>query len=89
MQRKHWADLSSIQKISIVIGATIQFSLLIGGLWDVRHRKADEVRGDRRFWTGFMFVNWIGPLSYFLYGRKQPVWRSCCGAGESEALEET
>jgi hypothetical protein len=44
--------------------------VLVAGLWDVAHRKPEELRGDRRFWIGFMFVNWIGPLAYFGYGRK-------------------
>ena len=65
MQKKRWGDLSPIQKVCIIIGATIQFGLLAAGLWDLAHRTPDEVRGDRRFWAGFMFVNWIGPIAYF------------------------
>ena len=90
MQGKRWADFSPIQKICVIIGATIQFGLLIAGLWDLAHRTADEVRGDRRFWAGFMFVNWIGPLAYFAYGRKScplRAWR--CGTEEPMVIEET
>ena len=90
MQGKRWADFSPIQKICVIIGATIQFGLLIAGLWDLAHRTADEVRGDRRFWAGFMFVNWIGPLAYFAYGRKScplRLWR--CGTEEPIVIEET
>jgi hypothetical protein len=94
MQKKRWADLSAMQRIGILIGATIQFGLLAGGLWDLAHRKPDEVRGDRRFWAGFMFVNWIGPVSYFAYGRKKPIWEccaECCGrkSDETPVIEET
>jgi hypothetical protein len=90
MQKKRWADLSAAQKIGIVIGATIQFSLLVGGLWDLWRQKPEDVRGDRRFWTGFMFVNWIGPIAYFTVGRKKPVcdWRSCCRGEEPTAVGE-
>jgi hypothetical protein len=89
MQKKRWGDLSPIQKVLIIIGATIQFGLLAGGLWDLAHRTPDEVRGDRRFWAGFMFVNWIGPIAYFAYGRKNCPIRSCCRqTQELEPLEE-
>lgn len=90
MQRKRWSDMSAVQKTAIIIGATIQFGLLAAGLWDLAHRSADEVRGDRRFWTGFMFVNWIGPIAYFAYGRKECVLKSCCRSTENElpAAEE-
>ena len=78
MQKKRWADLPLCKKIGIVVGATIQFGLLAMGLWDLAHRTADEVRGDRRMWAGLMFFNWIGPLAYFAYGRKDSplcAWR--------------
>jgi len=89
MQKKRWSDMSAAQKVGIIIGATIQFGLLAAGLWDLAHRAPEEVRGDRRFWAGFMFVNWIGPLTYFCYGRKEPIWRSCsCCCSESETIEE-
>jgi hypothetical protein len=89
MQRKRWADFSPTQKICIIIGATIQFGLLVAGLWDLAHRTADEVRGDRRFWAGFMFVNWIGPMAYFCYGRKScPIRCCCCGTKDPAAIEE-
>jgi hypothetical protein len=89
MQRKRWADLSAMQRTGVIIGALIQFGLLAGGLWDLAHRSPDEVRGDRRFWAGFMFVNWIGPIAYFAYGRKKPLWG--LGACTEEQLpgEET
>ena len=37
MHKKSWGDLSPIQKVCIIIGATIQFGLLVAGLWDLAH----------------------------------------------------
>ncbi len=89
MQKKRWADLSAPQRIGVIIAATIQFCLLVGGLWDLWHQKPEDVRGDRRFWTGFMFVNWIGPIAYFAYGRRKPIWASCpCCKPEEPAMIE-
>jgi bacteriorhodopsin len=88
MQKRRWADLSAFQRTCVIIGAMIQFSLLVAGLWDLAHRTRDEVRGDRRLWAGFMFVNWIGPIAYFTYGRKNPIWNwGSCGE-EEEDVEE-
>ncbi len=68
--KKRWSDFSTAQKIGIIVMGILQVSLIAGGLWDLRHRKQEELRGDRRFWWGFMFVNWVGPIAYFTYGRK-------------------
>jgi hypothetical protein len=90
MKKKRWADMSAGQKIGVIIAGTIQFGLLAAGLWDLAHRTPDEVRGDRRLWAGLMFVNWLGPLAYFTYGRKKPLCScSCCGTNEPAAVEET
>ena len=90
MQKKSWADFSALQKIGIIVMGTIQMGLLVAGLWDVAHRKPEEVRGDRRFWAGFMFVNWIGPITYFAYGRKDSPLRrcGCCRAEQPVITEE-
>ena len=90
MQNKSWADLSGPQKVGIIVMGTMQVGLLVAGLWDVAHRKPEEVRGDRRFWAGFMFVNWIGPIAYFACGRKDSPLRrcGCCGAERPVITEE-
>ena len=58
--------------------------LLATGLWDLAHRTSAEVRGDRRLWAGLMFVDWIGPIAYFAYGRKDSPLRRCCGCKPEE-----
>jgi hypothetical protein len=86
MPKKRWADLSLPQQIGVIVGGTIQIGLLAAGLWDLAHRSADEVRGDRRMWAGLMFINWLGPLAYFAYGRKNSPLRFCgCKGGRQAA----
>ena len=70
MVKKRWVDFSRSEQAGIVVLAAVQVGLLAAALWDLAHRGADEVRGDRRMWTGLVFVNWIGPLAYFGIGRK-------------------
>lgn len=86
MGKRRWADLSSGQKVAMVVLATLQVSLLVAALWDLVHRTADEVRGDRRMWAGLVFINWIGPLAYFTVGRRSGLCRApCCAPRPTEA----
>jgi hypothetical protein len=70
VQNVKWDELSTGAKVGLIVLATVQIGLLATALWDLAHRKPDEVRGDRRMWAGLVFVNWIGPLAYFTVGRK-------------------
>jgi hypothetical protein len=54
-----------------MVAGVIQNSLLVATLVDLRRRPARKIRGDKRLWTVAAFVSWIGPLSYFTYGRKR------------------
>ena len=69
--KKRWADLSSAQRRAIVAAGVVQNSLLVATLVDLRRRPARKIRGDKRLWTAAAFVSWIGPISYFTYGRKR------------------
>ena len=73
MQAKRWSDLTPRQQTAVCIGASVQISLLVTALWDIWHRPVEEINGDRRLWTLASFVNFVGPLAYFLFGRKR-----CC-----------
>jgi hypothetical protein len=70
MTQKKWSDLTPVQKGGIGFGAALQISLVVAALWDMWHRPPEEINGDRRLWSLAMFINYIGPISYFLFGRK-------------------
>jgi hypothetical protein len=71
MQQKRWSDLTSAQRIGIVLLGLLQLLLLSASLWDIRQRSADEINGSKQIWTAAVFVNFIGPIAYFLLGRKR------------------
>lgn len=66
-----WEEMSPAQRTGIIIPGMIQIALLVAALWDLRHRPAEEVRGDKRLWVGLSFINFVGPISYFIFGRKR------------------
>lgn len=70
-QKKKWSEFSPVQKVGSIAAAIVQVGLLIAALVDIRRRPAAEIRGRKGLWAAFAFVNWIGPISYFLFGRKQ------------------
>jgi len=68
--KKVWKDLSPRQKRGIVLGGTVQIGLLLAALLDIYRRPKEQIRGDKRLWSLATFVNFVGPISYFLFGRK-------------------
>jgi hypothetical protein len=49
----------------------VQLGLLATALVDIYRRPAGEIRGRKRLWVAAAFVNFVGPISYFLFGRKR------------------
>jgi hypothetical protein len=69
MQR--WNDLSDTQKNALRLGAFVQVGLLIAALVDIYRSPAEQIRGNKLLWTAAAFVNFVGPISYFVFGRKR------------------
>jgi hypothetical protein len=89
--KRNWRDLSSGQKAGIIVLAFTQFGLLAAALWDLGHRKPEDVRGPRAMWAAICFIDFIGPIAYFTIGRKGGC---CCSRWEkeedsSEAMEDS
>jgi hypothetical protein len=66
---KRWSDLSPGQQKLIVAAAAGELSLKVAALIDLRRRPREQVRGPKFVWVALMFVNLIGPVSYFAFGR--------------------
>ncbi len=71
VRRRKWSELSSPQRMGVLLLGLVQFSLLLTALWDLRRRPPEQVRGSKRLWFALAFVNWIGPLAYFKFGRRR------------------
>jgi hypothetical protein len=69
--KRRWKDLSPRARAVIIAAGVVQNSLLVATLVDLRRRPQRKIRGDKRLWTAAAFVSWIGPMSYFTYGRKR------------------
>ena len=66
-----WRQLGPNEKQTIAALGTVQVGLQAAALWDLRRRPRQEVRGPRPLWAAASFVNFLGPLAYFVFGRRR------------------
>ena len=66
--RVRWSDMPPARRAGTILVTLLQISLLIAALLDLRRRPPEQIRGSKRLWSFLVFINWIGPISYFLFG---------------------
>lgn len=71
MKTRQWRDFTPRQRKAIVAAGALQLVLLGAALMDLRRRSSDELRGGKRLWVPAVFINFIGPVAYFLFGRRR------------------
>ena len=71
-KQKDWSDLTQLQKTVIVVLGIVQVALLAIAQWDIHTRPEEEIRGNKWIWTAVAFVNFVGPITYFIVGRSRP-----------------
>jgi hypothetical protein len=69
--RKRWKASSPAMKPQAGASGLINLGLMIWTLWDIRHRRADEIKGNRKLWILAAFAPPVGPIAYFVFGRKR------------------
>lgn len=69
--KKRWSEMTPCQRRGIAVAATVQLGLLVGALVDLRRRPAERVNGPKSLWAAVSFVNFIGPITYFAFGRRR------------------
>ena len=74
MKKNNWRDLALWQKAAIIKLALIQIGLFLAAWRDLSQRSAGRIRGSKGAWRAALFLNFAGPLAYFLRGRKQSDW---------------
>lgn len=69
--KQRWSDLSTPQRAGVVGAGLVQLALLVAALVDLRRRPADQIKGSKAMWVTVAFVNFVGPLAYFAFGRRR------------------
>lgn len=68
---KRWSELTDTEKALIIGAGAVQVALAGAAWWDLAHRPAALVRGPKPAWAVGIAVNFVGPLSYFAFGRRR------------------
>jgi hypothetical protein len=68
--RRSWSDLTRQQQVGIAVGAAVQIALAATAWVDLAKRPKEQVRGSKPAWAALIAVNFVGPISYFAFGRR-------------------
>jgi hypothetical protein len=69
--RKKWSELGGRSRALVVVTGIVEVALLAAALVDIRRRPADRINGPKWMWTPVAFVSFVGPLAYFVFGRRR------------------
>lgn len=69
--KTQWNNLSPQKRAVIAVTGLVQIVLLMAALIDLRRRPADQIKGSKKLWTLVAFINFVGPITYFVFGRKR------------------
>lgn len=70
MSNKSWSDLTPGQQRVVSIVGVAEAVLTSAALWDLSRRPAERVRGPKLAWLAASFIQPLGPVVYFLKGRR-------------------
>lgn len=71
MTRKHWRDLTAGQRLAFAVMSTVQVGLAAIAWNDLAHRPQEAVNGRKPLWALAIAVNFVGPVAYLRYGRRE------------------
>lgn len=69
--KKKFSELTRSAQLSIIAAAAVQLVLFGTALRDISKRESSQINGPKIVWVATSFVNFIGPISYFVFGRKK------------------
>jgi hypothetical protein len=71
MKARQWKDLSDRQQTALLVAASVQLSLAATAWADLATRPAALVNGRKGVWAAVIGVNFLGPIAYFMSGRRR------------------
>jgi len=69
MNNKRWQDLTPQQRATTIVMTVVQLALLAAAQADISRRPEEQIRGTKKMWRMIAFINYFGPIAYFLFGR--------------------
>jgi hypothetical protein len=69
--KKSWKDMTPRQRAGVVMAGAVQLTLMVSAQRSISKTPAAQIRGNKAVWRAASFINFFGPLSYFLFGRRR------------------
>jgi hypothetical protein len=70
-KKKSWKDMTPGQRAGVAVVGAGQLALLVAAQRSIAKTPASQIRGSKALWRAATFINFFGPLSYFLFGRRR------------------
>jgi hypothetical protein len=67
--KRTWKDLTPQERTGSIVSVLIQLTLAAIAWTDLARRPEKYVRGPKPLWALAITVNFVGPISYFIFGR--------------------
>ena len=71
--KKTWKEMSPGARAGFVAIGIAQVSLMVAAQRDISKRPAELINGPKAAWRMAALINFIGPMGYFIFGRKRTV----------------
>ncbi|WP_233279376.1 PLD nuclease N-terminal domain-containing protein [Microterricola pindariensis] len=71
MQKQRWEDMSTGQRAGTLVAGAVQIALAVTAWVDLAKRPAEQVNGRKWVWGAVIAINYVGPIAYFLGGRRR------------------
>ena len=72
MAKKTWKEMSPAARTGTVVVGLAQMALMLAAQRDISRRPAELINGPKAAWRMAALINFIGPMGYFVFGRKRP-----------------
>ncbi len=70
-RKKSWRDMTKGQRIMLLVSGAVNLALLVAAQRSIGQTPDDHIRGKKAVWRAVSFINFFGPVSYFLFGRRR------------------
>jgi hypothetical protein len=70
-RKKSWRDMSNGQRFMLMVSGAVNLTLLIAAQRSLARTPDAQIRGKKVLWRAASFINFFGPVSYFLFGRRR------------------
>lgn len=68
--RNEFNDMSTVTRVSLIAGVLVEVAGKIASWVDLSRRPAEAVRGPKWVWALAQFINGLGPVAYWAFGRR-------------------